>query len=619
MRKIFTKSLVLALMLALVAMLAIGCGNNEEDEQPDDEPEQVEQQPEENNNEDESEEAAPYVPVVEDGWVRPENHITVDIFGPHSIANIGILEGWFGNMIYDRFNMTINQIADPAGENQLLWDTRLMAGNLGDLVIFNPEDLPDLIQMGMLLDITDLVETLTPFYTAQFPAGLERARNLGDGRIFGLSTGVSTQAPGSPYTDGHLISRSPFLRQDLYLAVGAPVINTLEDLPGILAQMRDYAPYTATGNRVYGFQMWGNWCAGDVFLANGMWFNEMYGKEQFGRTGSIDPINQTFEHVFDEDGFYKRAMRMFFEAAQLDLVDPDSPIQTDEIWGKAADGNLLFSWYSWFGGGFNTDENVAEARGMAFIPIMDQTILTSSIVQDGRGRALIGIGANAEDPERLVSFLDWLSSPDIFQTIHAGPEGLTWEMVDGEPVITAFGIEAGMNIQMHQENVAVPEEWGGGDFNLGGWGNVSMILRHRGREMNPNTGFTYDPRHWPSTAVADTNPLLDAWQAHFVGYDGQRDFLERNNMIVVAPVHGIDFLDEPELSTELDLIFTSAIAVTRPAMWRMIFASDYDEFNAIWDNMIETIMGLGWQDLVDHDMALAEEYFALVNAYHAGN
>jgi len=619
MKRILTKSLILALVLALLAVMAMSCRSDDPEDEATPDPTEEPAQVDPSNDETEDPVVVDPPPVVDDDWVRPENHITVDIFGRAGIGHIGTLEGWFAQIIYDRFNMTINQIADPGGEHQLLWDTRMMARDLGDLVIFSPGDIPDLVELGLLLDITDMVDNMMPFYTSQFPSGVERTRSLGDGTIWGVATGVSTQAPGSPYTDGHLISRSPFMRQDLYFAVGAPPLNTLEDLPGVLAQMRDHAPYTASGNRVYGFQMWGTWCGGDVYLANALWFNRMYGLYQFGFTGNVDRINQNFYHIFDEDGFYKRALRMYFEANQLGLIDPDSPIQGDDvIWGKAEDGQLLFSWYSWFGMGFNTPENEANAMGMAFIPIMDQTIYAPSITQDGRGRDLIGIGYNAEDPERLIAFLDWMASPDVFQTIHAGPEGLTWEMVDGEPVVTEFGIEAGMHIQIGMEEVAVPAEWGGGDFMRGGWGNANIILRHRGREMNPNTGFAYDPRHWPSAAAAGSTPLLEAWQAHF-GYDGQREFLEANNMLVSSRPHSIDFMHRPDLPTDLDLILTSAIAVTRPATWQMIFAEDEAEFNALWDNMIDTIMGLGWQQLVDRDMAAAEEYFALVNAYFAGN
>jgi hypothetical protein len=305
---------------------------------------------------------------------------------------------------------------------------------------------------------------------------------------------------------------------------------------------------------------------------------------------------------------------MFFEAAQLDLVDPDSPIQGDDvIWGKAEDGQLLFSWYSWFGGGFNNDENVANAMGMSFIPIMDQQILVGSIHQDGRGRALMGIGSGAEDPERLIEFFNWMSSPDVFQVVHVGPEGLSWEMVNGEPVVTEFGVEAGMHTQAPTEDFPVPQEWGGGAFDLGSWRNTSMILLHRGLEINPLTGFTYDPRHWPSLAQSGMNPLQMEWTNHF-GYVGQPQFLQSHNMMAVEPPHGVIW-DWPARSDELNLIHTEVASITWNNAWRMIFAANAAEFDAIWEETVAQAMGLGWQQLEDFERGLAAEYFALVNAY----
>jgi len=615
MKKNLSKALALVLAAIMIAALAVGCGrNNNNDDPPQDTGTQNNAQAPTGGGNDVT---PPPAPPASTDWVRPENHITVELFGPHSVGAIGELGGWFGKMIYDRFNMTINQISAADGNNQLLWDTRSMARNLGDLIIINPEDLDDVVQMGLVMDITDMVDTMMPYYTSQFPAGLARARNLGQGRIYGLSTNVSTQPAGAAYVDGLQISRSPFIHQEKWLAVGAPPINTLEDLPGVLALMQEAFPYTENGDPVFGFTMWGDWCAHDVFFANLIWFDEMYGMRQWGNTGMIDPINQTYESVFDEDGLYKRALRMFFEANQLGLIDPDSPTQmSDTIWGKADGGQVMFSWHSWFGAGFNTEENVAQGIGMNFIPIMDQNILVGSIVPDGRGRAVIGIGSGADDPERLIAFLDWLSSPDVFQAVHAGPEGLTWEMVGGEPVLTPFGFEAGMHTQAPTE-VAVPAEWGGSDFMLGSWRNFNMILRHRGWEINPNTGFTYDPRHWPSMGQAAASQLDVTWQNHF-NSAGQTDFLRENNMLSSAPVHGIDFV-APEMSSDLELALTSIRSITRPAQWQMIFAADQAEFDALWANMITQIEGLGWQDLVARDRAHAEEYFALVNAYLAGS
>ena len=539
---------------------------------------------------------------------------TIEIFGLAGVGDPGILEGWFAQMIYDEFGFAVNQIAAPDGNNQLLWDTRSMAGNMGDLILVDPENFEELIEAGLILDLTDWVNpTYMPHYTSMFGHAIDRALDIGNGRIWGLPTAVSTQPLGSPLLDGDRIQRAPYMRQDLYFAIGAPRIDTLEDLPGVLAQMQALQPTLDDGRPVYGFTLWGEWCRGGAGLANVLWFSQMYGMTQWGGTGFIDPVNHTYESYLDPNGLYRRALRMYFEANQLGLIDPDSATQgTDPIWSKFGDGQVLFAWYSWLGpGGFNNGARDAQGVGMQFIPIWDQVIYAPSIPRDGA--ALYAIGANTEDPEMLIRFLDWLANPDTFQAIHAGPEGLTWEMVGGEPVLTAFGIEAGMHDQAPVENLAVPEEWGGGVFDLGAWTNASMTLRWRGLEMNPNTGFTYDPRHWPSLAQGGMSQLQQDWADHF-GYNNMADFVASNSMIVTRPVYSWSW-DFPSRPDNLDIIHGEVANTVWNNSWRMIFADSAEEFDRIWDETVEEAMAFGWQELDDYYRGLAYEYFARVNAY----
>jgi hypothetical protein len=239
-------------------------------------------------------------------------------------------------------------------------------------------------------------------------------------------------------------------------------------------------------------------------------------------------------------------------------------------------------------------------------------VLVGSVQPDGRGRALVGLGNNAQDPGRLIAFLDWLATPDVFQDIHAGPRGLTWDMVGGQPVLTPFGFEAGQHNQAPSD-VAVPAAWGGGEFELGGWRSVNMILRHRGWEMNPNTGFTYDPRHWPSVASANASRLELNWQAHF-NSPSQIQYMRDHNILVTAPQHGVDWV-HPVMDSDTELMFTTIRAAIRPNNWRMIFAANEAEFNQIWEETKATANGLGWAQLEARERALAAEFFALVNEY----
>lgn len=204
-----------------------------------------------------------------------------------------------------------------------------------------------------------------------------------------------------------------------------------------------------------------------------------------------------------------------------------------------------------------------------------------------------------------MDFIDWMTTPDAFQVLYAGPEGLTWEMNDGQPVLTDYGKDAFTN------NSPVPSEYGGGNFNDGAWqGNVTMIIMNRGTEMNPNTSEPYDYRLWPSTLAANVTQLDKNWQSAF-GTQSVLDYLNQNNMVVVGA--GNDYVAPPDSSDVKNERDECSKAII-DASWKMIFAKDENEFNSIWQDMKEQVQGFGFDSLYAMDQKYAQELYTAQQA-----
>lgn len=545
------------------------------------------------------------VTTMTDG--RWDHHIQIDVFNDVHTGFIGIQPGWFGREVYERFNMSMNHIGAPDGDFELIFATRAAAGELGDLIFVAGARIEEVVIGGLVMDITNYVVNNMPEYNRQFPGAVARARTfMPSGNIYALPTDVSSQPFGSPAFAGTDVSRAPYLRFDAYMGIGAPTLNVLEDLLPTLAAMQAYMPYTESGNPTWGFSMFGDWDG--LVMAQAEWFDQMYGFTRLMGPAalSLDPINQRVESRIANDGVYKRALRLLFNANQMGLVDPDSPTQTfDDVWAKFADGQVLFSWYNWLCNHFNIPERVHEGIGYMFVPIGDQNLLMPSINPNG-GDLLVAIGPNAEDPARIIAFIDWFSSPEGHEIAMVGPRGLAWDMVGGEPVVTAFGSEAGLDHGGWQPH-PVPEEWGGSTFEDGGFqGRGSIVNRWSGMEMNPRTGFAHDPRHWPSVHQGLTQIDLN-WAARF-GHGTMVDYLVANNMLAVRPP--VDFL-VPEEPSDLNIIRGAAGPLIQSTSWRMVFASNQAEFDSLWADMRDTVYGLGWQQLVDWEYGIIQQYFAL--------
>ncbi|MCL2527481.1 MAG: hypothetical protein FWE42_03600 [Defluviitaleaceae bacterium] len=543
------------------------------------------------------------------GSRNQNQHITIEFYNDWAGGHIGEGTGWFAHIVEERFNMSIDYLG--AGEMEELFQTRRAAGNLGDLIVIGTHRLRETIHDGLLMDITELAETRMHSYNALFPGAVERARQLTlTDSIYALPLQVSTQSPSTPRFSGLIPPTGAFLRQDAYMAIGAPTIYTIENLLTILADMQLALPYTDDGQRTYGFSLYSG-PEDDTILHTVAAFAMLYGgMDRFSTTSFIDYRNQSVESFLDINGFYFRTLKLYFDANQLGIVDPASPTQSwEELWNKYGQGAVLFSWWPWFGmQNFNTPGRAAQGVGYNFIPIMNQNIHHDyGINPSGPNHPdlVIGIGANAQDPERLIDFIDWLASPEGHQVISAGPEGLTWEMVNNVPVLTEFGLSAGVHTGNFGD-AEVPAAWGGGSFNQGIWHGNITVFSHYGREINPLTGLPFNPVLWPSASNADVSRLQSDWTARF-GSNTPLDFILDNNMISAPPA--TDFVkpaDPPGISQIRDAIRP----IVEEASWQMIFAESEAEFYRIWLDMYATAQALGWYEVFEYDSNLAQQLFA---------
>ena len=535
-------------------------------------------------------------------------HITIEFYNDWAGDITGEGTGWFAQIVEDHFNMSIYYLSGGVNE---LFQERSAEGNLGDLVIIAAHRLGDAVNNGLLMDISSFVENRMPYYTSQFPQAVVRAQGLTDSGIYALPIQVSTQPPNTPRISGTMPPYGAFMRQDAYFAVGAPTLNLMENLLPVLADMQNAIPYTDAGLRTYGFSLYTG-PEDDTILHTAAVFAMLYGgMDKFSSTSFIDFQNQSVESFLDDGGLYLRTLQLYFNANLVGLMDPASRTQSfQEARYKFEQGAVLFSWWPWLGmQGFNTPTREAIGVGFNFIPILNQQIHhTHSIDPAGYNRInlVIGVGADAKHPERVIDFIDWLASPEGHQTIIAGPEGLSWVLVDGVPMLTDLGIAAGVHTG-RLNDVRVPDEWGGGTFSQGAWhGNISLILDHYGREINPDTGFAYNPRLWSAQDTGGTR-LQTEWTERFES-NTPLDFVLDNNLMTTRPA--VDFI-MPQDPPEIAAIRDSIRPVIEDASWRMIFATDETEFFQIWMDMQTTANALGWTTVFEHDTNIAQSLFFL--------
>ena len=534
--------------------------------------------------------------------------LTIDVF--NSQANYqGVQSGWFAKVVKDRFNMDMNIIApNVAGGGDTLFQTRSAAGNLGDLIFLGSENgrLNNTAKAGLLLDLTDKVSTRKNI--SAYPEALDMCKSLvDDGKLYAIPSQVSKQK-ATDSSEGLDLTYGPYLRWDYYTELGSPEIKTMDDLLPILKQMQEKHPKSDTGKKTYAFSLFKDWdgnmmCLGKNILAC------LYGYDEQGFQ-LLSADGATAQSIIDGDSWYIKGLEYFFKANQMGLVDPESTTQNyDTMYAKYQDGQVLYSPWPWLGqAAYNTNAHKAAGKGFMIAPVQDIKIFSYGCSPSGN-KYMVGVGSKAQDPDRMIDFIDWLYSPEgvelsCSQTSGScGPKGLTWDMKDGKPVLTDFGKKA-----FAGEDIQVPAEYGTGTWKDG----VSQLNYQavQSTDPDPDTGSTYNYTMWDSYLEDNKTALDTAWQTKMAAKT-TLDYLKQHDNYAVAP--GNAYVPEAA-GSEIDTMRNQCKAIIIQDSWKMVFAKNQAEFDSLLKDMQTTVKGLGYDKVLAFDQSISDKYKAARDA-----
>lgn len=536
-----------------------------------------------------------------------EEELTIDVFD--SQANFqGEQTGWFAKAVKDKFNMRLNIIApNVVGGGDTLYQSRMTAGNLGDLIITNADNgrLKELVSAGLLLDMSPYLDGCD-MLNKHKDAIADATVLAGEDGVWAVPSEISNQSATEP-CDAAEPTNAPSVRWDIYGKVGYPEIGTLEDLVTVLSDMQTAAKKSDSGKKVYAFSLFKDW---DIdIMQNAGAVCALYGYEPQGFCMAKDD-GTDIQSVIDSDGIYVRALKFLYEANQKGLVDPESVTQNfDNLAAKYKDGAVLYSLWPWLGSGqYNSSEHTAEGKGFASVVIKDMGCATYGSMPKGKFGTAVMIGSQTKDPQRLVDFIDWLYSPEgVKMNCSAasgtcGPEGLTWELgEDGQPKLTEFGEKAFIE---QTEELDVPEEWG-----TGTWADGVSALNYKAVgivDVDESNGVCYNYLRWDDYYEKTSTKLSEDWQRHY-GAVTTLDYLKENDMLVVRP--GSNYA-APEYEADIQTIKEHCKAVIIANSWKMIFADDEAEFDQLLKDMQDTVNGLGYEQVLEVDWQNVKDRFA---------
>jgi len=523
-----------------------------------------------------------------DSTVSDGDTMTIEIFDV--AANYqGVQTGWFAKVVKDRFNIELNIIA-PQVAGDAIYQTRSSSGNLGDILILESGQFKECIDAGLIKDISADIWNYPNLadYKDQIDVlnnGLEGNDN---GATYGIPTEMLSTSPTSYSQD--TIYSSPLLRWDLYKELGTPDIADLDGLLDVLEQMMEKHPTNDAGDACYAMSLWPDWDGGDGMLgiANVVQLTTWYGEKIKG--SAILKPDGTFIPLTDKNGTYYKILKFLYEANQRGLVDPDSATQDwNSACAKMSAGQVYLMWYSWQTGFWNSTERLKDGKGFIFTPVADQEYYADADVYYGSGRVW-AVGSQVDDEKyaKIMEFLDWYASPEGLMFQHAGIEGFNYEV--GED-----GKFTQINSNALMDNLNVPEEWGGGGYSDGNNAINQWIVN--ANSINPLTGETYVVTYWSSYKEETLTDMKREWRERFDAEE-PADYMKKNNKLIISPNVSVSL---PIDTADISVIRNQCNETICDYSWRMIYASDDANFDALWDEMSKTLDGYGFQDLVKFD------------------
>lgn len=526
--------------------------------------------------------------------------LTIDVFD--SYANYqGIQGGWYGEIIKEKFNMELNIIApNVAGGGDTLFQTRSAAGNIGDIILTTAqgERLQDLVTAGLISDMTPYItDEHESFKTYEEAIAYTSENMVEEDGIWCVPSEVSTRAATDPL-GGTDPNGAAYIRWDLYKELGYPEIGTMEDLLDVMEDMQKLCPTSDSGQKVYAFSLFKDW--DDTGMSNVSHLSAFYGYDSLGFVSYKADGSGEIEDMLQDDSMYLRGIRFYNEAYRRGLVDPESTTQNyDTLVGKYQDGAVLYSPFPWLGASaYNTDAHTSEGKGFMMAEVKDETVRQWGCYSKGNTEIVAMVGSKAQDPQRMVDFINWLYSTEgiaCSMNRYCGPEGVLWTMEDGQPVLTELGEQCFI-----EGDGTMPEEYGGGSW-LEGSSKLEYKIISAG-ELNPETGFPYDPGLWDSYAKLNTNPVIEDWQAHMDAKNAI-DYLQKNDQLMTSP--GISFAS-PSDDTEIATLRAQCKSVLVENSWKAVFADSEEDCERYIQEMISTVKGLGYDDIVAVDKENAQ-------------
>ncbi len=329
--------------------------------------------------------------------------------------------------------ISIDVMSDSGMDLTTQLNALIASDDLPDIVVgITPEQRNVLLGADAVIPLDDLLAArgseIASKGAGRFAVEFSKKYYSKDGKLYFIPVraGVDYQA-GFPTV-------APYIRWDLYKAMGEPEVKTMDDLLNVLKQMQDKFPKTADGKKTYAMSGcladpgWNTFSltAAEAFIG----FRKL---DNYGLVGTnIFALDRYVNGMESADSPTWKLFKYFNKARQMGILDPDTVTMKYDQWAeKIMAGQVFYVPFGWF-----ATVPIDKDPGKIFLPIkfenFENDAFTSSYAYS-QGQCPYAISKKCKNPERAMDLLNFVWSYDGAYLLSNGVKGESWDMVDGKP------------------------------------------------------------------------------------------------------------------------------------------------------------------------------------------
>lgn len=367
--------------------------------------------------------------IAEPAWQRlAEEEITLDWYVNYSWFATPWGENLVSQTITEETGVNINFITPIGNETEKL-NALIAADSLPDIITIGwwEPQVAEVIEKDMVFPLNELADKYDPYFWEVTDPATVNWYTQEDGNIYAYPN--SSVTPKDVEENEMLTSNETFLvRKDIYEAIGSPDMTTPEGFAEAVKKAAEMFPEITGGALIpvgaHVFDNEGN-VSFDKYLMNFLAIPWEKDGEYYDRY--TDPEYITWLKMFRELGE---------EGYLANDIFVDTRTQMEE---KLAQGRYFCMLYQYTDMLNQQKELYANTPDSIYMAVDgprnssgdDPTLPTTGVA----GWTVTLISRNCKDPERAIAFLDYLMSEHGQMITYLGVEGVTYDLVEGKPVL----------------------------------------------------------------------------------------------------------------------------------------------------------------------------------------